>query len=170
VWKAPANADVVGAVGLAHDVSAAEQAALADAGVNPIRRFPGRGILVWGARTLDPQSLDWRYVPVRRFAIFLEASLGKGLAWAVFEPNGEPLWARVRASVEAFLVQLWRVGAFPANKPQEAFFVNCDRTTMTQADLDNGRLVCEVGVAPTRPAEFVIFRIGQWTADRRDPP
>jgi phage tail sheath protein FI len=99
--------------------------------------------------------------------LFLEASISRGIEWAVFEPNGEPLWAHVRGLVTNFLNAQWRAGALMGTRPDEAFFVRCDRTTMTQDDIENGRLICLVGVAPVRPAEFVIFRIGQWTADRK---
>jgi hypothetical protein len=118
---------------------------------------------VWGARTLDPDP-EHRYLPVRRLMIFLETSIDRGLQWVVFEPNGEALWARVREAVGTFLLTQWRAGALQGQTPDQAFFVRCDRTTMTQDDLDNGRLICEIGVAPVRPAEFVIFRIGQRTA------
>jgi hypothetical protein len=113
--------------------------------------------------SLDP---EWKYVNVRRYIAFLEHSIDDGTQWAVFEPNGEPLWARIRTSVTELLTGELESGALAGTKPEQAFFVRCDRTTMTQNDLDNGRLVCVVGVAPVRPAEFVIFRIGQWTAGR----
>jgi hypothetical protein len=111
--------------------------------------------------SLDP---EWKYVNVRRYIAFLEHSIDEGTQWAVFEPNDEPLWARIRASVTDLLMAEFENGALAGTKPEQAFFVRCDRTTMTQNDLDNGRLVCVVGVAPVRPAEFVILRIGQWTA------
>ena len=111
----------------------------------------------------DPER---NYINIRRYMVYLELSLEAGLQWVVFEPNGEDLWARVRATVEDFLFNEWKSGALLGDKPEEAYFVHCDRSTMTQNDLDNGRLVCVVGVAPVKPAEFVIFRIGQWTADR----
>lgn len=168
VFKAPANEQLSGAVGLAVDVTSAGQEALKAAGVNVIRRFAGRGILVWGARTLSADPA-WKYVNVRRLFIYLERSIERGTRWAVFEPNDERLWARVQDTVRLFLREQWRSGVFPGQKEEEAFFVRCDRSTMTQDDLDNGRLVCLVGLAPVRPAEFAIFRIGQWTADR-DPP
>lgn len=103
---------------------------------------------------------------VRRYFIFLERSIHEGLQWAEFEPNGEPLWAAVRQTVTNFLLNNWRSGALMGTKPEEAFFVKCDSTTMTQNDIDNGRLIVEIGVAPLRPAEFVIIRIGLWTASR----
>ena len=122
---------------------------------------------MWGARTLSSDP-EWKYVNIRRHLMFLEHSIEHGLAWAVFEPNDEPLWRSVRRVVEDLLQAQWRQGALLGTEPEEAYFVRCDRSTMTQNDLDNGRLICLVGVAPMRPAEFVIFRIGQWTADARD--
>jgi phage tail sheath protein FI len=111
---------------------------------------------------LDP---EWKYVSLRRFLVYLEHSIDEGTQWAVFEPNGEPLWADVRRTVTDFLYDEWRDGSLQGDRAEQAFFVRCDRTTMTQNDLDNGRLICLIGVAPVKPAEFVIFRIGQWTAD-----
>jgi Bacteriophage tail sheath protein len=140
--------------------SDAEAAALVARRVNPLR-----GARLWSSVTLDPDP-EWKYVSVRRLLIYLERSIDQGLKWAVFEPNAEPLWAAVRDAVADFLTTEWRAGKLQGATVEQAFFVKCDRTTMTQDDLDNGRLVCLVGVAPTRPAEFVIFRIGQWTADR----
>ena len=141
--------------------SDAEVAALVGRRVNPLR-----GVRLWSSVTLDPDP-DWKYVSVRRLIIYLERSIDQGTQWVVFEPNSESLWAAVRSAVEDFLLEQWRSGALEGATPQEAFFVRCDRTTMTQDDLDNGRLVCLIGVAPLKPAEFVIFRIGQWTSDRR---
>lgn len=148
-------------------VTALEGEGLAARGVNALRDFRagGRGVRVWGARTASSDP-EWKYVPVRRLLLFLERSLERGTQWVVFEPNAEPTWTALRAQVEAFLHERWQAGAFVGATPREAFFVRCDRSTMTRNDLDNGRLVCLVGVAPLRPAEFVIFRIGQWTADR----
>jgi hypothetical protein len=133
--------------------------------INVIRDFRNmsRGIRVYGGRVITSDS-DWKYVNVRRLLIFIEASLDQGLQWVVFEPNAEPLWARVKRSVSNFLTLVWRNGALEGTKPEEAFFVKCDRTTMTQTDIDEGRLICLVGVAPVKPAEFVIVRIGLWTA------
>ena len=111
---------------------------------------------------------DWKYVNVRRLLIFIEASIDRGLQWVVFEPNADPLWARVRRAITNFLTVLWRNGALEGTKPEEAFFVKCDRTTMTQTEIDQGRLICLVGVAPVKPAEFVIVRIGLWTAHAED--
>jgi len=125
-----------------------------------IRSFEGRGLRLWGARTTSSDP-EWKYVNVRRLLIYLEHSIDRGTQWAVFEPNDEPLWTNVRGTIENFLTLEWRNGALAGSKPSEAFFVRCDRSTMTQADLDGGRLVALVGVAPVRPAEFVSFRIGQ---------
>jgi phage tail sheath protein FI len=133
-------------------------------GVNCLRFFEGRGNRVWGARTISSDP-EWRYVNVRRLFIYIEHSIYLGTQWAVFEPNNPQLWSDIRQSVEDFLLDLWRTGALLGTQAKQAYFVRCDRTTMTQNDLDNGRLICLIGVAPTKPAEFVIFRIGQWTAD-----
>jgi len=163
VFRSPANQAVRGAVALALDIGDAAEAALSPRGVNAIRRFADRGILVWGARTLasDPQ---WKYVSVRRLFIFLDRSIREGTQWVVFEPNDATLWGRVRGSIENFLMLQWRAGALLGQTPQQAFFVRCDQGTMTQSDIENGRLICEIGVAPVRPAEFVIFRICHATA------
>lgn len=132
--------------------------ALAALGINAIRAFPGTGPIVWGARLLarDP---DWRYVTTRRTALFLEHSIERGLQWTSSEPNGEPLWARVRGRVEDFLHLLFTAGAFPGTQPQEAYFVRCDASTMTESDLADGTLRLLVGFASVRPAEFVLLRI-----------
>ena len=168
VWKAPANEELLGVVGLEHLISAAEQDLLNPEGINAFRFFAGKGFRLWGARTLS-RDAQWRYLSVRRFVNYLERSIGLGTQWVVFEPNGEALWATVRRTIEEFLLDEWQRGALPGERPAQGFFVRCDRTTMTQDDIDAGRLVCEIGVAPLRPAEFVVIRIGQWTADRRDP-
>ncbi|HET9638525.1 MAG TPA: phage tail sheath subtilisin-like domain-containing protein [Allosphingosinicella sp.] len=166
VWKAPANETVTGALDLQRDVRFGEQEGLNPLGINCIRKLPNRGIRVWGARTLSSDP-EWKYVNIRRYFIYLEASIDRGTQWAVFEPNGEALWANVRTTVSDFLYNEWMNGALLGATPKEAFFVRCDRSTMTQNDLDNGRLVCQVGVAAIKPAEFVIFKIGQKTADAR---
>lgn len=165
VWKAPANVVIAGVVDVARRIGEAEQSELAPRGVNVIRRFEDRVVVVWGARTLSPDHLDWKYVNVRRLFIYLEQSIANGTEWVVFEPNGEELWARVRDTIRNFLRSQWRMGAFQGRTEEDAFFVQCGRETMTQDDIDNGRLVCIVGVAPVHPAEFVIFRIGQWTVE-----
>jgi phage tail sheath protein FI len=165
VWKAPAGVVVRGVLGLEIDVTTRMQEVLNPRGVNCIRDFPGRGILVWGSRTLSTDP-EWKYVPIRRLFIFLEASIRRSLRWAVFEPNKEPLWTRVRATIEAFLREQWRAGALMGAKEEDAFFVAVGRNvTMTKDDILNGRLIVEIGVAPVRPAEFVIFRIGQKTME-----
>jgi phage tail sheath protein FI len=164
VFKAPANEIVRGALGLEFDIDDGVQGALNAKGVNVIRQFPGRGIRVWGARTLTSNAL-WKYVNVRRLFIFLERSIYEGTQWVVFEPNDEQLWARVKDSIRLFLLGQWRTGALPGHTEGDAFFITCDRTTMTQDDIANGRLICEIGIAPVRPAEFVIFRIFQHTAE-----
>jgi len=173
VWKAPAGtgATVMGAIGVTPPVTEAEGRLLNPRGVNTLREFPGHGVVVWGARTLagdDRAGSEWKYDNVRRLFLFLEASIDRGIQWAVFEPNDEPLWAQLRQAIGSFLFGLWSDGAFPANKPEDAYFVRCDRTTMTQDDIDNGRVICLVGVAPVKPAEFVIFRFSQ-QAQRPDP-
>ncbi|WP_298685458.1 phage tail sheath C-terminal domain-containing protein [uncultured Methanomethylovorans sp.] len=161
VHKAPANEVVRGALGLEFDLTKDEQSILNPRGINVIRNFTDRGILVWGARNIVLDPL-WKYINVRRLFIYVEGSIEKGTQWVVFEPNNERLWARVRATITQFLTTVWKDGALMGTKPEEAFFVKCDRTTMTQDDIDNGRLICVIGIAPVKPAEFVIFRIAQW--------
>jgi phage tail sheath protein FI len=135
-------------------------------GINGIRALPGRGTVVWGARTrAGAGDAEWKYVNVRRLALFLEESIRRGLDWAVFEPNDESLWTRVRGQVDGFLYGVFHKGAFPATRLQDAYFVRCGPDTMTQDDIDYGRLIVLVGLAPVRPAEFVILRIGQWRED-----
>lgn len=166
VWKAPANETVTGAIGLQRAISFGEQERLNPLGINCIRALPNRGIRVWGARTISSDP-EWKYVNIRRYFLYLENSIDRGTQWAVFEPNGERLWANIRTTVSDFLYNEWVNGALLGSTPKEAFFVQCDRSTMTQNDLDNGRLICLIGVAAIKPAEFVIFRIGQKTADAR---
>jgi phage tail sheath protein FI len=164
VHRPPANEQVRGAAGLSRAVTQAEHELLNPRGVNVIRDFrPQRGIVVWGARTMAG-DVEWKYVNVRRFFIFLERSIEHGLQWVVFEPNTEPTWREVRRSIENFLTRLWRDGALAGDRVERAFFVRCDRTTMTQADIERGRLICEIGVAPISPAEFVILRLAFQTA------
>ncbi|PKM82000.1 MAG: phage tail protein [Firmicutes bacterium HGW-Firmicutes-14] len=162
VHKAPANETLRGVVDLEFQITKGEQDILNPRGVNCIRAFPGRGIRVWGARTLSSDAL-WKYVNVRRLFLFLEESIEEGTQWVVFEPNDEKLWARVKRTITEFLTRVWRDGALMGTKPEEAFFVKADRTTMTQDDIDNGRLIVLIGVAPVKPAEFVVFRIAQFT-------
>lgn len=164
VHKAPANEVVGGALSFSRNINQGVQDVLNPEGINCLRFFEGRGYRVWGARTISSDD-EWQFVNVRRLFIYLEHSIYRATQWAVFEPNNEQLWLKVRLTIELFLRDEWRKGALMGATPEEAFFVRCDRTTMTQGDLDNGRLVCLIGVAPTKPAEFVIFRIGQWTAD-----
>jgi phage tail sheath protein FI len=165
VHKAPANETIRSITGLEGKLNKEEQDILnpSPVNVNVLRDFrsSSRGYRVWGARviTSDP---DWKYINVRRLFIYIEESIDEGTQWVVFEPNDEPLWARVRRTVTAFLTSVWRDGALQGATPEEAFFVKCDRTTMSQDDIDNGRLIILVGIAPVKPAEFVIFRIGQW--------
>jgi hypothetical protein len=166
VFKAPANETVRGAIGFETLLNKAQQDILNPEGINCFRFFPGRGFRLWGARTISSDP-EWKYISVRRYFAYLEHSIDKGTQWAVFENNSDPLWANIRQTVEDFLFNEWKSGALMGLKPEEGFFVRCDRTTMTQNDLDNGRLVCLVGVAVVKPAEFVIFRIGQWTADHK---
>jgi hypothetical protein len=156
---------VSGAMDLELQVTPADQDILNPRGVNVIRDFraSNRGIRLWGARTMSSDP-EWKYINVRRFFLYLEESIGKGTRWAVFEPNAEPLWESIRNAIENFLMTSWREGALQGAKPEQAFFVKCDRTTMTQDDIDNGRLICEIGIAPVKPAEFIIFRIFQSTA------
>jgi uncharacterized protein len=167
VHKAPANEVVRGITGLQRILNKEQQDILNPfpVNINVIRDFRdnNRGIRIYGGRCITSDS-DWKYVNVRRLLIFIEASIDRGLQWVVFEPNAEPLWARVRRSISNFLTLVWRSGGLEGTKVEEAYFVKCDRTTMTQTDIDSGRLICVVGVAPVKPAEFVIVRIGLWTA------
>lgn len=162
IHKAPANEVLRSIPGLKYSMNKGEQDILNPEGVNLIRYFPGRGIRIWGARTCSSNTL-WKYVNVRRLFLYLEESIDKGSQWVVFEPNDEKLWARVRLTITEFLTRVWRDGALMGSKPEEAFFVKADRTTMTQDDIDNGRLIVQIGVAPVKPAEFVIFRIAQYS-------
>ncbi|MDC0747867.1 phage tail sheath family protein [Polyangium mundeleinium] len=164
VWKAPANEVVRSALRFDTDVNFAEQEVLNPIGINCLRYLSGRGYRVWGARTMSSDP-EWKYVNVRRYFNYIERSIDVGTQWAVFEPNGERLWANVRETIGSFLYNEWRSGALLGADAKQAYFVRCDRSTMTQNDLDNGRLICLVGVAVVKPAEFVIFRIGQKTAD-----
>jgi phage tail sheath protein FI len=175
VHKAPANEVVRGIVTrdlnggfkpLSHTLNKQEHDLLNPRGVNVIRDFraDGRDIRVWGARTMTSDSM-WKYINVRRLFIFIEQSIDRGTQWAVFEPNSETTWIAIRTSITNFLRTVWRNGALMGTTQEEAFFVKCDRTTMTQDDFDNGRLICLIGIAPVKPAEFVIFRISQKTME-----
>jgi phage tail sheath protein FI len=173
VWTAPAGAQatLAGVTGLPTPLPPAEAEQIGRTGLNVLRALPTGGVVAWGARTLagaDGQDPEWRYVPVRRLALFIERSLDPGLRWAVSQPNGPPLWALLRQACETFLIGLFRDGAFRGARPSDAFFVRCGPDTMTPADIAAGNLNVEIGIAPVRPAEFVILRIGQW-ADPNDP-
>jgi hypothetical protein len=160
VFKAPANVVLRGIAGFTATVPDGEQDLLNPAGVNVLRRFDGLGDVIWGARTISAEGL-WKYVPVRRLFIFLEQSIVRGTRFAVFEPNDLRLWARLRDAVVNFLTTQWRAGALFGARPEEAFFVKVDETTTTQDDRDNGRVNIIVGIAPVKPAEFIVFQIGQ---------
>lgn len=166
VWHAPANKEVVGIEGLDQVLTEQQSEVLNAAGVNVFRVFPGIGYRIWGARTSSPDP-EWKYVNLRRYLSYVEYSIENGIQWVVFEPNGEQLWGAVRHSVSDFLSNQWKSGALQGSRQADAFFIRCDLSTMTQSDIDNGRLIAEIGIAPLRPAEFVIFRIGQWTADAK---
>jgi phage tail sheath protein FI len=166
VWKAPAGTEAVvrGARGLAYTLSDPENGVLNPLGLNSLRTFPVFGPVVWGARTLDgadQRASEWKYVPIRRLALFIEESLFRGTKWVVFEPNDEPLWAQIRLNVGAFMQTLFRQGAFQGTTPREAYFVKCDKETTTQNDIDRGIVNIVVGFAPLKPAEFVVLKIQQ---------
>jgi phage tail sheath protein FI len=161
VHKAPANEVVMGAIDLEMHLSKGEQDMLNPIGVNCIRSFPGRGIRVWGARTLSSDG-SWRYINVRRLFILVEASLEAGMQWVVFEPNDSTLWAKVRRDTSSFLKVIWLGGALFGNTPEEAYYVKCDAELNPPEIRDLGQLIIEVGLAPVKPAEFVIFRLTQW--------
>lgn len=161
VHKAPANTTIAGALGLSRPISRGEQEVLNPAGINCIRFFPGEGILVWGARTLAPESSEFRYINVRRLTNMIKETVLKNTRWAVFEPNHQPLWAALRRDVGAFLTNVWRDGALVGQTPQEAFFVKCDAETNPPEVRDEGRVVTLIGIAPVKPAEFVVFQLSQ---------
>ena len=163
VHKAPANEVALGTNGLAFQVTHEEQGGLNKVGINCIRAFPGRGIRVWGARTLSSDP-EWRYLNVRRLFNYVSESIMEGTQWAVFEPNDERLWIRLRISVASFLTRTWREGALFGATPAEAFFVKCDSETNPADVIEAGQVVMEIGISPVKPAEFVIFRISQFTA------
>ncbi|MEV6394493.1 phage tail sheath subtilisin-like domain-containing protein [Streptomyces sp. NPDC051907] len=163
VHKAPANEVVRGAVDLEIQITRGEQDLLNPVGVNCIRAFPGRGIRVWGARTLSSDPA-WRYLNVRRYFNYLEESILIGTQWVVFEPNDHALWARIRRNISAFLVNEWRSGALFGARPEEAYYVKCDEETNPQESVDLGRVICEIGIAPVKPAEFVVFRLAQFSS------
>lgn len=161
VHKAPANELVMGAGNLVRHITPEEQAELNSNGINCIRYFPSRGIRIWGARTLADAESPMRYVNVRRLFNYVEESIGLGTSWTVFEPNDPTLWANIRRDVGHFLMRLYRDGALMGRTPQEAFYVQCDEQTNTQETIDAGQVIALVGLAPVKPAEFIIFRIGQ---------
>jgi uncharacterized protein len=167
VYKAPANVVIQGITDLDLTINKGEQDVLNPSpnNINVLRNFrtQGRGLRVWGARCITSDT-EWKYINVRRLFIFIEHSLDQGTQWVVFEPNNFPLWAQVKQSISNFLTTIWREGGLQGQKVEEAFFVRCDQTTMTQDDIDNGRLIILVGIAPVKPAEFVIIRISQFTA------
>lgn len=162
VHKAPANEVVRGCTGLDCQFNKGEHDILNPKGVNLIRAFCGQGIRVWGARTASSDG-SWKYINVRRLFIFIEESIKANTSWVVFEPNDENLWVRVQRTISVFLNNLWRNGSLAGSTPEEAFFVNIGLSTMSRSDIDNGRLICVIGVAPVKPAEFVIFRLTQKT-------
>ncbi|RCJ41010.1 phage tail protein [Nostoc minutum NIES-26] len=165
VYKAPANEVPRGITGLAYDINFREQELLNPLGINCIRKFPNRGIRIWGARTLvEPDKTEWRYISVRRLISYIERSIEAGTQWAVFEPNDEELWTQVRYTVSNFLERIWREGALFGASPDQAFYVKCDAENNTPETITLGRLYIDVGVCPVRPAEFVVFRISQWNS------
>jgi hypothetical protein len=166
VWKAPAGIDasLAGVREFSYKMNDGENGRLNPQGLNCLRVFPVYGQIVWGARTLagsDQLGSEWKYVPVRRFALFLEESLYRGTKWVVFEPNDEPLWAQIRLNIGVFMRDLFRQGAFQGKSPAEAYFVKCDKETTTQSDINRGIVNIIVGFAPLKPAEFVIIKFQQ---------
>jgi Bacteriophage tail sheath protein len=164
VHKAPANSMIRGALDFETRLNQSQQEVLNPEGINCLRAFEGRGLRVWGARTMGSDP-EWKYINVRRYFDYLQRSLDRGTRWAMFERNDETFWKILRSIIGDFLHNEWRNGALQGSKPEQAWFVRCDRSTMTQEDIDQGRLVCLVGVAPLVPAEFVVFRLSQSTAD-----
>lgn len=167
VHKAPANETVRGALNVTYPVTREEQGELNQAGVNCIRLFAREGILLWGARTLADASSEWRYVNVRRLFNLVEESIALSTRWVVFEPNDQTLWKSVERDVRAFLMLLWRDGALMGRTPEEAFFVQCNEETNTPESIDAGIVITRIGLAPVKPAEFVVFRIGQHAGGAR---
>lgn len=177
VWKSPAGLEALlkGATGIAPNkkLTESENGVLNRKGINCIRVYPSPGTILWGARTLrgaDEFGSEWKYVSVRRLELFIEESIRRGLQWAVFEPNDEPLWAQMRSSVDNFLLNLWRQGALLGITPKEAYFVHCGKDTTTQSDLDAGVVNIEIGFAPLKPAEFIIIRIQQMAGQTQPDP
>ncbi len=161
VHKAPANEVLEGASAAQLLLSTSDQDKLNPRGVNCIRVFPGRGIRIWGARTISMDPI-WKYVNVRRLFLFVKKSIMSGMQWVIFEPNDEKLWERITQIVNRFLTDIWKNGGLQGSSPEEAFFIRCDKTTMTPDDIDHGRIVCIIGIAPVKPAEFLSFRFVQW--------
>jgi phage tail sheath protein FI len=166
VWKAPAGteANLINVRQLEVSLNDGQNGLLNPLAINCLRTFPAYGKVCWGARTLDgsdQRASEWKYVPVRRLALFLEESLYRGTQWVVFEPNDEPLWAQIRLNIGAFLQNLFRQGAFQGSSPKEAYYVKCDRETTTQNDINLGVVNILVGFAPLKPAEFVVIRFQQ---------
>lgn len=158
IYQAPANELIKGAIGLEQEITDQEQSLLHPLGINALRYLSDKGYLVWGARTLSDDP-EWKYVNVRRYFVYLEQSISRGIQWAVFEPNAEALWDQLRQSISDFMYSEWQRGGMQGAKTDEAFFVRCDRSTMTTQDLSDSRTICMVGFAPTKPAEFIIFRV-----------
>lgn len=166
VWKAPAgtDADLRGILGTTIGLRDQDNGVLNSQGINCIRTFPTYGTVAWGARTLagdDQFASDWKYVNIRRLTLYIEESIYRGTQWVVFEPNAEPAWAEIRRTVNDFMQNLWRNGAFAGSQSSEAYFVQCGQATITQDDIDNGRVNIQIGFAAIRPAEFVIINIQQ---------
>jgi hypothetical protein len=167
VWKAPAGTEAAlrgAAIPEKEKLTDKQTGGLNQIGINVLRTFPIYGNVSWGARTMDgadQAASEWKYIPVRRTALFIEESLYQGLKWVVFEPNDEPLWAQIRLNVGAFMQNLFRKGAFQGTTPREAYFVKCDKETTTQNDIDKGIVNIVVGFAPLKPAEFVVIKIQQ---------
>jgi hypothetical protein len=163
VHKAPANELVMGITGLTQTINRIEQAQYNERGINVIREFKDRGIRVWGARTLATKSdPSWKYINVRRLFIMIEQSIMIGSQWAVFEPNDHTLWKKLTRDVRAYLMRVWRSGALFGQTPEEAFYVKCDSETNPRYLIDAGQVNVQIGICPVKPAEFVIFSIGQW--------
>jgi hypothetical protein len=164
VHKAPANELVRGALGLKYQITGAEQELLNPRGINVIRDMGDRGIRVWGARTLSSDP-EWRYINVQRLFLMVEQSIREGTQWTVFEPNDEKLWNGIARNIKAFLTTVWRSGALFGNSPEAAFYVKCDAETNPKELIDLGQVNIEIGIAPVKPAEFVVFRISQYNPE-----
>ncbi|MDQ3958099.1 MAG: phage tail sheath subtilisin-like domain-containing protein, partial [Actinomycetota bacterium] len=162
VHKAPANEVIRGAIDIELNITKGEHDQLNPEGINCIRSFPGRGIRIWGARTISSDK-SWKYINVRRLFNYLEESILVGTQWTVFEPNDHALWAKMRRTISSFLTNEWRKGALFGLTPDQAFFVKCDEETNPPESVDLGQVICEIGVAPVKPAEFVVFRLAQFS-------